>query len=105
MKYRPKYPFKGFNSLEEARKWVGKFVKWYNCDHLHSGINFLTPYQRHYGLDKDIIEKRIETYKRAKEKHPERWSKNIRNWTLPEYVALNPVKEEEIEKVINGPKY
>jgi len=104
MKYRPKYPFKGFTSLEEARIWVRKFVKWYNCTHLHSGINFLTPYQRHHGLDKDIMKNRIEIYEKAKEKHPERWSKNTRNWILPEYVALNPIKEKEIKDAINYQK-
>jgi len=104
MKYRPKYPHKGFASLEEARNWVGKFVEWYNCIHLHSGIKFLTPYQRHYGLDKEIIKKRIQTYEKAKKRHPERWSKNIRDWTLPEYVALNPVKEEELKNVCDGLK-
>ena len=83
MKYRLKYPSKGFPSLEEARKWVEKFARWYNYIHLHSGINFITPYQRHYGLDKMIMAKRKETYERAKAKHPERWSKNIRNWSLP----------------------
>ena len=51
MKYCPKYPFTGFSSLEEARQWVQEFVKWYNLTHMHSGINFLTPYQRHHGLD------------------------------------------------------
>lgn len=96
MKYRPKYPFKGFKSLEEARVWVDQFVKWYNTEHLHSGLNFITPYQRHYGQDKIIMEKRIETYKKAKANHPERWSKDIRNWTLPEYVTLNPLSSEEI---------
>ena len=99
MKYRPKYPFKGFADLDEARKWVEKFVKWYNYEHLHSGINFITPYQRHYGLDKMIMEKRKETYEKAKAKHPERWSKNIRNWTLPEYVSLNPISEEEANNI------
>jgi putative transposase len=101
MKYRPKYPFKGFTSLEEARRWVDKFVKWYNKEHLHSGINFLTPYQRHYGLDKKVMENRIKVYKKAKEKHPERWSKNIRNWELPEYLALNPIAEEEAKELLN----
>ncbi|TJX12610.1 IS3 family transposase, partial [Tissierella creatinini] len=72
MKYRPKYPFKGFMSLEEARKWVGKFVNWYNKTHLHSGIKFLTPYQRHYGLDEEIMRKRNETYEKARAKNPER---------------------------------
>lgn len=42
------------------------------------------------------MEKRIETYKKAKANHPERWSKDIRNWTLPEYVTLNPLSSEEI---------
>ena len=45
MKYCPKYPLKGFSSLGEARKWVQRFVKWYNFTHLHSGINFITPHQ------------------------------------------------------------
>ena len=101
MKYRPKYPFNGFKSLEEARKWVDKFVKWYNKEHLHSGINFLTPYQRHYGLDQKVMENRRKVYEKAKENHPERWSKNIRNWELPEYVALNPIAEEEVKDFLN----
>ncbi|WP_425448429.1 hypothetical protein [Dethiothermospora halolimnae] len=46
----------------------------------------------------------VETYEKAKEKHPERWSKNTRNWTLPEYVALNPIKEKEIKDAINYQK-
>ena len=96
MKYRPKYPFKGFESLEEARIWVDKFVKWYNHEHLHSGINFLSPYQRHFGLDKVIMEKRIKTYEEAKAKHPERWSGATRDWSLPEYVSLNPMSEAEV---------
>jgi hypothetical protein len=97
MKYRPKYPFNGFSSLEEARKWVQKFVHWYNCTHLHSGINFITPYQRHNGLDKEIMKNRIKIYEGAKARHPERWSKNIRDWSLPDYVALNPIKDIEFK--------
>ena len=100
MKYRPQYPFKGFKSLEEARLWVEEFVNWYNYDHSHSGINFVTPYQRHYGLDKKIMENRIKVYEMAKSKHPERWSKNTRNWSLPEYVSLNPISEDEVEEFI-----
>ena len=99
MKYRPQYPFKGFSTLEEARKWVNEFVKWYNTEHLHSGINFLSPYQRHYGLDKQIMENRIKTYEQAKREHPERWSQDIRDWSLPEYVALNPISEEELKNI------
>lgn len=97
MKYRPQYPIRGFASIEEARKWVKKFVTWYNQTHLHSGINFVTPYQRHYGLDKSIMENRRKVYEKARAKHPERWSGNIRDWTLQEYVALNPLTERELD--------
>jgi len=102
MKYVPTFPNGGFASITDAREWVNRFVYWYNHVHMHSGIKYLTPYQRHYSLDKNIIENRKKVYKIAKENHPERWSRNIRNWDLPNYVALNPIKEEElvlIEKV------
>ena len=102
MKYRPGYSFKGFSSLEESRIWVDKFVRWYNNEHLHSGINFLTPYQRHYGLDKEIMAKRIKTYEEAKLRHPERWSGKIRDWSLPEHVSLNPMNEIEIQEIIRS---
>lgn len=104
MKYRPKYPFKGFCNLDEARQWVAKFVRWYNTEHLHSGINFITPYQRHYGLDKGVMAKRTQTYELARAKHPERWSGDIRDWSLPEYVCLNPMSETEVENFINTKK-
>lgn len=97
MKYCPKYPFKGFSSLEDAREWVQRFVYWYNHIHLHSGINFLTPYQRHHGLGEGIMQNRIEVYERARARYPERWSRSIRNWSLPKYVALNPIANEELK--------
>lgn len=42
LKYHPNYQIKGFKTLEEARKWVSLFVKWYKHEHHHSGLNFLT---------------------------------------------------------------
>ena len=78
MKYCPKHPFRGFSSLEEAREWVQDIVRWYNFTHLHSSINFITPYQRHHGLDKEIIENRIKVYEEAEGKNPSRWSRDIR---------------------------
>lgn len=49
-KYHCNYQPKGFNDLDEARKWCKKFVHWYNNEHRHSGINFLTPAQRHSAI-------------------------------------------------------
>ena len=100
-KYRPKYPSKGFSNVEEASKWVSKFVRWYNVTHLHSGLNFITPYLRHYGLDVEIMKNLIKTYLKAKAKHPERWSKNIRDWSLPDFISLNHMKEEEFKSYVN----
>jgi putative transposase len=48
-KYRPDYPSKPFGSLEEARAWTQKFVRWYNQEYKHSGLKFVTPAQRHSG--------------------------------------------------------
>ena len=50
MKYRPEYPTKPFETLEQARAWLDKFIDWYNNCHLHSGITFVTPAQRHAGV-------------------------------------------------------
>ena len=99
LKYMPRFPQNGFSSIEEAREWVRKFVHWYNYIHLHSGLKFITPYQRHSGLDEQIMNKRIETYEKARSLHPERWSKNIRDWKLPSYVSLTPIKEDEYKKL------
>lgn len=101
MKYRPIYPNKGFKDLNEAREWVAEFVRWYNHQHLHSGIKFLSPYQRHYGLDIEIMKTRKETYLKAKAEHPERWSGDIRDWSLPEYVTLNPMDTAEVQNYLN----
>ena len=102
MKYRNNFPFKGFKSLEDARGWAKTFVQWYNHEHYHSGIKFISPYQRHYRLDQAIMENRKSVYEQAKLRHPERWSKNTRDWTLPEYVTLNPMNEEELMRHSNN---
>jgi transposase InsO family protein len=95
MKYCPSYPERGFASLYEARIWVEKFVNWYNNHHLHSGINYVTPTSKHCGVDKKILNKRHMVYQEAKEKNPNRWSKETRNWSTVEKVELNPKKKEE----------
>jgi len=92
-KYRPSYPVKGFAVIEEARQWVLAFVRWYNKEHRHSGINFLTPEQRHTGQAPEILEKRHKVYEDARAKNPARWKRHTRDWTLDDEVYLNPEKE------------
>lgn len=79
LKYRPAYPRQAFGSLLAARQWVGLFVQWYNHEHRHSAINFVTPAERHDGLDSALLQQRISVYEAAKQKHPKRWSGATRN--------------------------
>lgn len=90
MKYRPAYPTKPFASLEAAMAWVERFVHWYNTEHRHSAIRFVTPEQRHQGLDEKLLNHRHQVYQKARAKHPERWSGKTRNWNRIEVVYLNP---------------
>ena len=90
MKYRPNYPQHVFETLLAARKWVGQFVQWYNHEHRHSAINFVTPGERHAGLDTALLSQRVEVYEAAKARHPERWSGATRNWQPIRIVYLNP---------------
>ena len=93
LKYLPEYPERSFFDLLAARTWVQGFVDWYNHEHLHSAINFVTPDQRHKGLDIQILAKRKQVYEQAKSNHPERWSGDTRNWEPVKKVYLNPEKK------------
>jgi transposase InsO family protein len=89
-KYRPGYPNRPFAGLEEARQWVEGFVRWYNHEHKHSGLNFVTPQQRHQGLAEQVLNQRKQVYEEAKARQPKRWSGATRNWVLGNVVWLNP---------------
>ncbi len=90
LKYVPYYPQRPFEDVGETRRWVEGFVQWYNEVHLHSGIRFVTPSQRHEGLDKEILSRRDEVYREARRKNPIRWSGRTRNWSPVREVWLNP---------------
>jgi hypothetical protein len=90
VKYRPEFPSKGFADLDAARQWTVRFVQWYNDEHRHSGIRYVTPAQRHAGQDRLLLEARHVVYQDARERHPRRWSRQTRNWTPVTAVTLNP---------------
>jgi putative transposase len=94
LKYRPAYPRGAFTSIEAARHWVEDFVVWYNTEHLHSAISFVTPDDRHAGEDEAILVERREIYEAARKRNPERWSGNTRSWERVEVVKLNPEREK-----------
>jgi len=90
LKYRPSYPDRAFSSIDQARQWVSRFVRWYNTEHLHSAIRFVTPGSRHLGKDPAILAKRVTVYEKAKRLNPQRWSGPTRNWSPITEVFLNP---------------
>jgi transposase InsO family protein len=90
LKYSPAFPSKPFETLEAARQWVHAFVPWYNEEHRHSALKFVTPAQRHRGEDHAVLQQRERLYAAAKQQHPERWSGSTRDWTPPASVQLNP---------------
>ena len=94
-KYRPQYPRSPFESLEAARRWARWFERWYNTQHRHSSIKFVTPAQRHSGADVAILAERAELYEAAKAENPTRWTGSTRDWSRIEDVALNPYPESE----------
>lgn len=95
MKYRPEYPLKPFENIEQAQSWVDGFVFWYNTQHLHSSIRYVTPDGRHFGREEHILANRRKVYEKARSQNPNRWSKNIRNWNPVRVVWLNPEKKNE----------
>jgi transposase InsO family protein len=98
LKYRPNYPLKPFAIVTDARAWVIGLVEWYNNEHRHSAIRFVTPTQRHEGLDKEMLIKRKAVYEAARDRNPKRWTGTTRNWDGILAVHLNPDKPETNNK-------
>ena len=90
LKYRPEYPSRPFADLDAARAWVAAFVRWYNTEHLHSALRFVSPDDRHSGREDAVLARRRRVYAAARRKHPERWSGSTRNWQPVGAVRLNP---------------
>ncbi len=101
-KYRPEFPAKGFADLDAARAWAAGFVHWYNVDHRHSGIRYVSPAQRHDGKDHAILAARHTLYTEAKAMNPARWSGKTRNWSPIKAVTLNPERDAIVNAHLAG---
>jgi putative transposase len=98
-KYRANYPGV-FASLEDARRWVLSFVRWYNHTHKHRNLKFVSPAQRHSRADRAIFAARQVVYQQARTQHPERWSRGTRDWSLADEVWLNrPAQQSVVREV------
>lgn len=90
LKHAPAYPRLPFVDADAARAWVASFVDWYNSEHRHSAIRYVTPDERHDGREHGVLAGRRELYAKARASNPARWSGEIRNWSPVGLVVLNP---------------
>jgi transposase InsO family protein len=95
VKYSAMFPDRPFETIEAARSWVAGFVEWYNTRHKHSAIRFVTPDQRHFGQETELLAKRAVLYELARRRNPNRWSCQSRNWSPAPAVRLGPVRTRE----------
>jgi len=92
MKYRPEFPDR-FGSYQDARGFCGEFFRWYNQEHHHSGLGYLTPFEVHFGKAHQRRGQRALVLQGAFEKHPERFVRGRPTPpALPEQVWINKPK-------------
>lgn len=92
LKYMKDYP-KYFDSIGESNNWAADFINWYNTEHLHSAIGYVTPEQRYTGEAVSIIAKRNAVKRAAFESKRIRWSKQFTPLVNPEVVYLNKLPD------------
>lgn len=90
LKYRPNFPDR-FASQDAALDFCRGFFPWYNEEHYHSGIGFLTPAMVHYGQAEQTVANRQNVLNVAYALHPERFvRKPPEPPKLPGEVWINP---------------
>lgn len=92
MKYRPDFPAR-FQSIEEARSFCQTFFAWYNDDHRHSGIGYMTPEAMHAGVADALYDQRAIVLQNAFAQHPNRFKHRCpRPPALPTVAGINMPK-------------
>jgi transposase InsO family protein len=95
MKYRPEFPER-FGCIEDARAHCQAFFAWYNDQHCHSGIAYMTPHSVHYGLAQGMRLIRQATLDAAFAANPNRFkNKPPQLPPMPTAAWINPPPEEK----------
>ncbi len=90
LKYCPLFPER-FGSIEDSRAFGQAFFPWYNHEHHHSGLGFLTPAVVHFGQAAAVRAHREVVLTAAYAAHPERFVNGPpRPADLPTAVWINP---------------
>lgn len=92
LKYHSTFPDR-FGSIEDARQFCDRFFRWYNEEHLHSGISMHTPADVHYGRAAERRARRGLVLDAAYRLHPERFvSRPPVPLALPTKVWINELE-------------
>ena len=90
LKYWPGFPDR-FASSEHAREVCRAFLAWYNHEHHHSGLCYLTPAVVHYGQAQHVLAERHRVQLAAYIEHPERFVNGPpKVQSLSQAVWINP---------------
>lgn len=93
MKYRPEFPDR-FGCYQDAHRFCAEFFPWYNHEHHHGGLGYLTPYEVHYGLAEKRREQRAAVLQQAYERNPQRFVRGLPTPALlPTAAWINKPKE------------
>ena len=90
LKYCPDFPGE-FTDIDNAEIFLQKFFAWYNNEHYHSGISWLTPATVHCGNASNVLENRHKTLLIAFFENPLRFNnKKPKLKELAPAVYINP---------------
>jgi putative transposase len=93
LKYHPAFPER-FGCLQDARQYCASFFAWYNDEHRHSGLAWLTPEMVHFKRSAAVLTQRQATLDAAYASHPQRFNRPPQVAPLPSAVWINPPPKE-----------
>jgi len=96
--------FRTTRAASRSCQWVREFVSWYNFEHRHSAIRYVSPAQRHAGQDRLVLARRHQLYTRVRAANPRRWARHTRNWQPIAVVTLNPERESVVSTAMTAEK-
>jgi len=77
-----------FENIQSARSFCMEFFTWYNCFHLHSSLDFVTPQSVHEGAHPEIFANRNLLLEVNRLAHPSRHGSKNKTYGIPEEVRL-----------------
>ena len=102
VKYHPHFP-SHFGSLEDALAFCRHFFPWYNHEHRHSALAWLTPASVHAGQGAELLRRRHQVLTAAYQAHPERFVHGApRLQDLPQAVWINPPEKTTRQEALQA---